>query len=124
MKTLTINNYEELENLSIKTLEENATEKGTYKSYTYYFVDTKPYYDTCLFVVGNNKIIYIDEQLQYSNELTTEQAKEMMLNKMKSKIFKHRILAKGYKIMLENFEKIMQGVYTQIVKAEKRPKKS
>ena len=25
--------------------------------------------------------------------------------------------------MLENFEKIMQGTYTQIVKTEKRPKK-
>lgn len=87
MKTLTINEYEELKNLSIKTLEENATEKGTYKSYTYYFIDTKPYYNTCLIVVGNNKIIYIDEQLQYDNKLTTEQVKDKMLNKMKTKIF-------------------------------------
>lgn len=87
MKTLTINNYEELENLSIKTLEKNATEKGTYKSYTYYFIDTKPYFDSCLLVVGNGKIIYIDEQLQYNNKLTTEQIKDKMLNKMKTKIF-------------------------------------
>lgn len=87
MKTLTINEYEELKNLSIKTLEENALEKGTYKSYTYYFIDTKPYYDICLIVVGNNKIIYIDEQLQYDNKLTTEQVKDKMLNIMKTKIF-------------------------------------
>lgn len=87
MKKLLIENYHQLENLTLAELEDNCTEKGNYKDYTYYFIDTQPYYDLCLIVVGNNKIIYIDEQLQYSEKLTQEQVKEKMLTTMQSKIF-------------------------------------
>ena len=87
MKTLTINKYEELKNLTIEQLEENKAEKGTFKDYTYYVLNDCGSYGTCLFVVGNNNIIYIDEQIQYNSTYSQEEVITKMKDRLQCKIF-------------------------------------
>lgn len=82
-----INTYDELKNLTIEQLEENKAEKGTFKDYTYYVLNDCGNYGTCLFVVGNNNIIYIDEQIQYSSTYSQEEVITKMKDRLQSKIF-------------------------------------
>ena len=89
MKKIKIDSYDELENLSITELEKNYFKKAQYKNYTYYFVRTIGYYGICLIVVANDKVIYIDEELQYNIKIykTKTAIKDAMLKKMQSKMF-------------------------------------
>ena len=89
MKKIKIDSYDELENLSITELEQNCFKKAQYKNYTYYFVRTIGYYGICLIVVANDKVIYIDEELQYNIKIykTKTAIKDAMLKKMQSKMF-------------------------------------
>lgn len=82
-----INTYDELKNLTIEQLEENKAEKGTFKNYTYYVLNDCGNYGTCLFVVGNNNIIYIDEQIQYSSTYSQEEVITKMKDRLQSEIF-------------------------------------
>lgn len=84
---MNIKTYDELENLTIEELEANRTEKGTFKSYTYYIVKNCGEYGTCLFVTHRNNIIYIDEQLFYDNDITYEELIKAMKSKLATKIF-------------------------------------
>lgn len=86
MKTITINSYEELENIGVDILEKESKIKDNFKNYKYYILETGGYYGVCLFVAYDNRIIYIDEQLHYNNT-TTDQATQKMLIKMSKKIF-------------------------------------
>lgn len=89
MKKIKIDSYDELENLSITELEQNCFKKAQYKNYTYYFVRTIGYYGICLIVVANDKVIYIDEELQYNTTIykTKTAIQNAMLKKMQSKMF-------------------------------------
>ena len=82
-----INTYDELKNLTIEQLEENKAEKGTFKDYTYYVLNDWGNYGTCLFIVGNNNIIYIDEQIQYNSTYSQEEVITKMKDRLQSQIF-------------------------------------
>lgn len=87
MEKITINSYEELENLSVKDIEENYYKKENYKNYTYYLVGTKGYYGICLFVIVNNRIIYRDMELHYQTYKTKKEIEQAMIEKMQNSIF-------------------------------------
>ena len=68
MKTLKIENYEQLEQLTEQQAKENSTKEVKIKDFNGYFVNTTPYYGLTLLVYKNTHLVYIDEQIQYNNK--------------------------------------------------------
>ncbi len=68
MKTLKIEKYEQLEQVTEQQAKENATKEIKIKDFNGYFVNTKPYYGLTLFVYKNTHLVYIDEQIQYNSK--------------------------------------------------------
>lgn len=81
-KETLINNYEELKNISITALEQNHNKKFKIKGYDAYLLYCVPYYKNTLIVVCNEKVIYIDEEIQYSDNAVPK-----MIERAKQKLF-------------------------------------
>ena len=85
MKTLKIEKYEQLEQITEQQAKENATKEIKIKDFNGYFVNTEPYYGLTLFVYKNTHLVYIDEELHYNNltknqlvtKLTAKATKEL-----------------------------------------------
>ena len=78
MKTLKIEKYEHLEQVTEQQAKENATKEIKIKDFNGYFVNTKPYYGLTLFVYKNTHLVYIDEQIQYNSKKGNELIETMI----------------------------------------------
>ena len=98
IKKTHINSYEELKKMSITELEQNCYQKFKIKGYDIYLLYCEPYYNNVLVATSNNRVIYIDEQIQYpihkfnhynlkDNNYNVLQVVKKMIEKAKQKLF-------------------------------------
>lgn len=68
MKTLKIEKYEQLEQITEQQAKENATKQIKIKDFNGYIVKVEPYYGFTLLVYKNTHLVYIDEQIQHTSK--------------------------------------------------------
>lgn len=86
MKTLKIENYEQLEQVTEQQAKGNATKEIKIKDFNVYFVDTNSNYGLTLFVYKNAHLVYIDEQIQYNSKKGQELI-DTMAKRVTAKLF-------------------------------------
>lgn len=92
MKTITINKYEELENITEEQAKATTFKTIKIKDFEGYFIHTQGYYGIVFLIYKNNRLVYIDEQLHYNHIKSNKELFTTMIKKANRELFTNKEL--------------------------------